>query len=77
MRFQQEYECAFLDSETSVFSTDLIQQALVDDFQPFLEQINAPMYKHSACHGMAGRGEAWRGQARLGKAGNYGWWGWL
>ena len=42
MRFQQEYECAFLDSETSVFSTDLIQQALVDDFQPFLEQINAP-----------------------------------
>src|SRR6202007_2145404 len=27
MRFSQEYECAFLDSDTSVFSSDLIQQA--------------------------------------------------
>jgi hypothetical protein len=36
MRFSQEYECEFIDSETSVFNTDLIQQALTNvDFQPF------------------------------------------
>lgn len=34
--FQQEYECAFLDPQTSVFSSDLIQAAMVDDFEPFL-----------------------------------------
>lgn len=36
MRFSQEYECEFIDPETSVFTTDLIQQALSDDFEPFL-----------------------------------------
>lgn len=35
MRFSQEYECEFIDSETSVFNTDLIQQALTNDFDPF------------------------------------------
>ncbi len=35
MRFSQEYECQFINSETSVFNTDLIQQALTNDFQPF------------------------------------------
>lgn len=35
MRFSQEYECQFIDFETSVFNTDLIQQALTNDFQPF------------------------------------------
>jgi hypothetical protein len=36
MIFSQEYECAFVDAETSVFSTELIEQALVDDFEPFI-----------------------------------------
>ena len=36
MQYAQEYECQFLDPETSVFATDLIQQALTDDFEPFL-----------------------------------------
>jgi hypothetical protein len=35
MRFAQEYECEFIDSETSVFNSDLIQQAMTDEFQPF------------------------------------------
>jgi hypothetical protein len=35
MRFAQEYECEFIDSETSVFNTELIQQAMTDDFSPF------------------------------------------
>jgi hypothetical protein len=35
MRFSQEYECEFIDSETSVFNSDLIQGAMTDDFQPF------------------------------------------
>lgn len=35
MRFAQEYECEFIDSETNVFATDLIEAALVDDFTPF------------------------------------------
>jgi hypothetical protein len=35
MRFAQEYECEFIDSETSVFSTELIEAALVNDFDPF------------------------------------------
>jgi hypothetical protein len=33
--FEQEYMTAFHDPETSVFSSSLIEQALVDDFQPF------------------------------------------
>lgn len=36
MRFSQEYECEFIDSETSVFNSDLIAQALTNDFKPFL-----------------------------------------
>jgi hypothetical protein len=34
MKFDQEYNCVFTDAETSVFNSDLIQRALVDDFQP-------------------------------------------
>jgi hypothetical protein len=37
MRFAQEYECEFIDSETSAFDTSLIEAALVNDFPPFLE----------------------------------------
>jgi hypothetical protein len=36
LRFAQEYCCEFIDSETAVFNSDLIQRALRDDFQPFL-----------------------------------------
>jgi hypothetical protein len=36
MIYSQEYDCQFIDPETSVFSTELIAQALVDDFSPFL-----------------------------------------
>jgi hypothetical protein len=36
MIYSQEYDCQFVDAETSVFSSSLIEQALVDDFQPFL-----------------------------------------
>jgi hypothetical protein len=36
MRFAQEYECEFIDSDTSVFNTDLIQEALTNDFDPFI-----------------------------------------
>ena len=35
MRFSQEYECEFIDSETSVFNSDLIAQALTNDFSQF------------------------------------------
>jgi hypothetical protein len=34
--YQQEYECAFLDTTTSAFSTALIEAAFTNDFQPFL-----------------------------------------
>ena len=34
MRFAQEYECEFIDAETSVFNSDLIQRALTDGFEP-------------------------------------------
>jgi hypothetical protein len=34
--YEQEYCCAFHDAETSVFSSELIEQALVDDFEPFI-----------------------------------------
>jgi hypothetical protein len=33
--FEQEYMCAFHDADTSVFSSELIQAALTDDFEPF------------------------------------------
>jgi Terminase large subunit, T4likevirus-type, N-terminal len=36
MRFAEEYECAFIDQNTSAFSTQLIEQALRDDFSPFI-----------------------------------------
>jgi hypothetical protein len=35
MIFSQEYNCEFVDAETSVFSTELIQQALIDG-EPFI-----------------------------------------
>lgn len=35
MRFAEEYLCEFHDAETSAFSTDLIEQALTDEFEPF------------------------------------------
>jgi hypothetical protein len=35
MRFAQEYECQFIDAETSVFATELIEAALTDEFAPF------------------------------------------
>jgi hypothetical protein len=35
MRFAQEYQCEFIDSETSVFDSSLIQAALTNDFEPF------------------------------------------
>jgi Terminase large subunit, T4likevirus-type, N-terminal len=37
MQFAQEYECEFIDSETSAFNSELIEAALVNDFAPFLE----------------------------------------
>jgi hypothetical protein len=36
MRFSEEYECAFIDQNTSAFSTALIEMALRDDFAPFV-----------------------------------------
>src|SRR6476660_1785568 len=35
MRFAEEYECAFIDQNTSAFSTALIEQALRGDFAAF------------------------------------------
>jgi hypothetical protein len=36
MIYSQEYDCQFIDPETSVFRTELIERALVSDFEPFL-----------------------------------------
>jgi Terminase large subunit, T4likevirus-type, N-terminal len=36
MQFSQEYECQFIDNETSVFNSGLVEAALTDDFEPFL-----------------------------------------
>ncbi len=36
LRFAEEYECQFVDAVTSVFASELIEQALTDDFAPFL-----------------------------------------
>ncbi len=36
LRFAEEYECQFVDAETSVFASELIEQALTDEFRPFL-----------------------------------------
>lgn len=41
LRFSQEYECEFIDAETSVFASELIQQALTDDFEPFFARLAA------------------------------------
>ena len=41
LRFSQEYECEFIDPETSVFASELIEQALTDDFEPFLTRVAA------------------------------------
>lgn len=35
MRFSEEYECQFVDSDTAAFSSDLIKQALSNEFEPF------------------------------------------
>jgi Helicase len=35
LRFSEEYECAFIDSETSAFSSALIEMALTDGFELF------------------------------------------
>lgn len=35
MRFNREYMCEFADPMAAVFSTDLIEAALTDDFEPF------------------------------------------
>ena len=34
--YEQEYQCVFHDAETSAFASELIEAALVDDFEPFL-----------------------------------------
>ena len=42
MRFAQEYECEFIDPETSAFSSDLIAKALTNDFEPFFTHNRGP-----------------------------------
>ncbi|MFZ3353134.1 MAG: terminase family protein [Xanthobacteraceae bacterium] len=42
MRFAQEYECEFIDPETSAFSSDLIAKALTNDFEPFFAHNRGP-----------------------------------
>ena len=34
--FSQEYECEFIDAQSSAFSSEMIELALVDDFPRFL-----------------------------------------
>jgi hypothetical protein len=36
MLFAQEYDCEFIDAATSAFSSEMVEMALVDDFEPFL-----------------------------------------
>lgn len=36
MMFSQEYMCEFIDADSSVFGTELIERALVDGFEPFI-----------------------------------------
>jgi hypothetical protein len=36
MLFNQEYLCEFIDAASSAFSSEMIEMALVDDFEPFL-----------------------------------------
>ena len=35
MLFSQEYEGEFIDPESSAFSSEMIERALVDDFERF------------------------------------------
>jgi hypothetical protein len=35
MVFSQEYQCAFIDGDTSAFASEMIEAALVDDFEVF------------------------------------------
>lgn len=39
MQFQQEYGCEFFDAETSAFSTEMIEAALTDEFEPFIRLV--------------------------------------
>jgi hypothetical protein len=41
MMYAQEYECEFIDDTTQAFDTELIRRALVDDFRPFIEELEA------------------------------------
>ena len=43
MIYSQEYMCEFIDPATSVFATELIQAAMVDDFEPFLTSSVVPV----------------------------------
>jgi hypothetical protein len=36
MLYSQEYECEFIDAASSAFSSEMIELALVDDFERFL-----------------------------------------
>jgi hypothetical protein len=36
MMYDQEYLCAFVDADSSVFSSQLVEMALVDNFEPFI-----------------------------------------
>jgi hypothetical protein len=36
MLFAQEFECEFVDGASSAFASELVELALVDDFEPFL-----------------------------------------
>ncbi len=38
MQFEQEYECRFFDDEIAAFSTQLIERAFTDTFEPFLAE---------------------------------------
>jgi hypothetical protein len=39
--FAQEFEGEFTDADTSAFSSELIELALTDDFEPFLPRLAA------------------------------------
>jgi hypothetical protein len=36
LQYSQEYECSFIENETAVFNSGLIEAALTNDFEPFL-----------------------------------------
>jgi hypothetical protein len=37
MMYSQEYMCEFIDDNASVFSSELVEMALADDFEPFIQ----------------------------------------